>query len=64
MFELEITFVDAPNETFEACPYFQWKINDGSYESVSIPSGSRISQLKTLAIIRLDLHAAVFGVKL
>ena len=59
-----VTFSDASNEAFGACPYFQWEVEGGLYESILVASKSRVSPLKSLSIVRLELCAAVLGVRL
>ena len=59
-----ITFSDASNEAFGACSYFQWEVKGGLFESILVASKSRVSPLKSLSIVRLELCAAVLGVRL
>ena len=59
-----VTFSDASNEAFGACSYLHWEIEGGLFKAVLIASKSRVSPMKTLSIVRLELCAAVIGARL
>ena len=59
-----VTFSDASNEAFGACSYLHWETKGGLFKAVLVASKSRVSPMKTLSIVRLELCAAVIGTRL
>ena len=58
------TFADASTETFGACSYVRWKLEDGYFAVRFIAAKSRVAPLKQLTIPRLELQGAVLGTRL
>ena len=59
-----VTFSDASNDAFGACCHLRWEVEGGQFESSLIASKSRVSPMKTLSIVKLELCAAVLAVRL
>lgn len=59
-----VTFSDASTDAFGACSYLRWKLIDGTYTSVLVAAKNRVSPLKVLSIVRLELSAAVIAKRL
>ena len=59
-----VTFSDASNGAFGACSYLHWETKGGLFKAVLVASKSRVSPMKILSIVRLELCAAVIGIRL
>ena len=59
-----VSFSDASNEAFGACIYLRWELSDGTFKSSLLMSKGRISPLKRITIVNLELSAAVLACRL
>ena len=59
-----VTFSDASKDAFGACSYLRWRLEDNTYSSVLVASKNRVSPLKVLSIVRLELCGAVIAKRL
>ena len=56
-----IIFSDASKKAYGACCYIRWEMSDGRYTSSLLLSKSKIAPAKAIAIVRLELPAAVIS---
>ena len=59
-----VTFCDSLQDAFGACVYLRWKTNNGVYKSSLVASKSRVSPIKVVSIVRLELCGAILGERL
>ena len=54
-----IIFGDASTRAFGGCAYVRWELDDGSYWVTLLIAKGRVSPLKIITIVRLELNGAV-----
>ena len=59
-----ILFSDASGDAYVVCAYLRYEQNDGSFQSRLIMSKSRLSPLRIISIVRLELCGAVLSARL
>ena len=59
-----IIFCDASKEAFGACAYIRWRTTDGKFVSTLLVAKSRLSPLRELTIVRLELNSGLLGARL
>ena len=59
-----IIFSDGSNEAFGACAYARWNLSDNGFESRLIAAKTRVSPLKRMTIVRIELNGAVLAARL
>ena len=57
-------FCDGSNEAYGTCAYARWEKTDGKFESRLIAAKTRVSPLKRMTIVRIELSAAVLAARL
>ena len=55
---------DRSNEAYGACAYARWELSDGKFESRLIAAKTRVSPLKRMTIVRIELNGAVLAGRL
>ena len=59
-----IVFCDGSNEAYGACAYARWELSDGNFEARLIVAKTRVSPVKKLTIVRIELNGAVLAARL
>ncbi|XP_043198573.1 uncharacterized protein LOC122368576 isoform X1 [Amphibalanus amphitrite] len=59
-----IVFCDGSNEAYGACAYARWELSDGNFEARLIVAKTRVSPVKKLTIVRIELSGAVLAARL
>ena len=58
-----IVLSDGAEEAFGTCAYIRWQISDNSFSSQLLGSKCRVSPLKKITIVRLELSGAVLSTR-
>ena len=59
-----VLFSDGSEKAFGSCAYARWEMADGSFCSKLIASKSRLTPIKTLSIVRIELNGALLAKRL
>ena len=59
-----IIFSDGSEKAFGCCAYVRWELKNGDYVVCLLAAKSRVTPLKIITIVRIELSAAVLGTRL
>ena len=59
-----ITFSDGSVDAFGSCAYARWALTDGSFSSRLIASKNRLTPLRNISIVKIELSGAVLAKRL
>eukprot|EP00794_Sanderia_malayensis_P021204 gene21204-23286_t len=59
-----VLFSDGSEDMFGTCAYLRWQIKDGTFVSSLLASKSRLTPLKKITIVKMELNGAVLSKRL